>query len=118
MNNPLNQSPVDTPEPILTFEIEEDCSCANSGSSTGGGSGGNPAGWRAPVRIARDDPRWSTDSTFIEPGWNNLNYFVYANGSKILTPEFEGFAYVTGGGFTYDDTRFQFYTGEFLYIIF
>jgi hypothetical protein len=69
------------------------------------------------VRISRDDIRWTDDHTFNEPAWIGSNFFVYYNGSKILTPENEGFA-LTGSGFTYDPAKFQFYTGEFLYVLF
>ncbi len=76
------------------------------------------SGWRPTERIARDDTRWIDDHTFVEPGWQGSNFFVYYNGSRILTPEQDGFSILTDGGFTYDPTKFQFYNEEFLYTIF
>jgi hypothetical protein len=40
MNNPLSQSVLEIPEPILTFEIQEDCGCTGNSGGSGGGSGG------------------------------------------------------------------------------
>lgn len=77
------------------------------------------SGWRPAQRISRDDSRWTpNDYTFTDVDLIGAVFFVYYNGSKILTPELEGFAILDSGGFTFDPTRFQFYEGEFLYLIF
>lgn len=76
------------------------------------------SGWRPAIRIARNDVHFTDDHTYTDPGLIGTTFLVYYNGNKILTPELEGFAILTTGGFTYDPTRFQFYDGEFLYIIF
>ena len=76
------------------------------------------SGWRPAQRIARDDERWTDDHTFTEPQWAGSQFFIYYNGSRILTEEQDGFQILPGGGFTFDPTKFQFYSGEFLYTIF
>lgn len=76
-------------------------------------------GWRPAQRVTRDDIRWTPNNyTFTDPDLEGTIFFVYYNGSKILTPELEGFSILEDGGFTFDPTKFQFYEGEFLYLIF
>lgn len=76
-------------------------------------------GWRPTIRVSRDDIRWIPNSyTYTDNTLVGAVFFVYYNGVKILTPEMEGFAILSGGGFTFDPARFQFYEGEYLYLIF
>jgi hypothetical protein len=68
-------------------------------------------------RVVRNDSHFTDDHTYTDASLAGTNFFVYYNGSKILT-ETEGFQVLNTGGFTYDPTKFQFYAGEFLYMIF
>jgi hypothetical protein len=145
MINPLSQTSAKQPQPIISYSTNADCPCETGNDAelftdlqdvpqSYAGQGGkivsvkndgtgleftanSASGWKPMVRVARDDPRWFDDHTFVEPAWTGSNFFVYYNGNKILTPENEGFT-LTGSGFTYDPARFQFYTGEFLYVLF
>ena len=75
-------------------------------------------GWRPARRVARDDGHFvDNDYTYIDGDLAGVTFFVYANGTKMLTEQ-EGFEILPGGGFTYDPTKFQFYDGDFLYMIF
>lgn len=77
------------------------------------------SGWRPAIRVSRADSHWTPNTyTYTDGTLLGTTFFVYYNGVKILTPETEGFAVLSGGGFTFDPTRFQFYAGEFLYLIF
>jgi hypothetical protein len=75
------------------------------------------SGWRPANRVVRNDSHFTDDHTYTDASLAGTNFFVYYNGSKILT-ETEGFQVLNTGGFTYDPTKFQFYDGEFLYMIF
>lgn len=76
------------------------------------------SGWRPAMRVSRDDEHWTDDHTYTDVTLTGTTFFVYYNGNKILTPELEGFAILDDGGFTYNPAKFQFYEGEFLYMIF
>lgn len=77
------------------------------------------SGWRPAIRVGRDNAKWTpNDYTYTDTLLAGVVFFVYYNGVKILTPELEGFAILGRGGFTFDPAKFQFYTGEYLYLIF
>lgn len=76
------------------------------------------SGWRPAIRVAKDNANWTDDHTYTDTSLAGTTFFVYYNGNKILTPETEGFEVLETGGFTYDPTKFQFYAGEYLYMIF